>query len=95
MFGYDRVPKGEVEIRRGSSVTSVDGADLGRVDGFVVDEAGHISHVLLEHGHLWGRRVVAIPVGAVERVESDSIVLRLARDEVGALPSHRVHRWGR
>jgi sporulation protein YlmC with PRC-barrel domain len=95
MFGYDRVPKGEVEIRRASAVTAADGADLGRVDGFVVDEAGHISHVVLEHGHVWGRREVTIPIGAVDRVESDAVVLRLTKDEVGALPSHRVHRWGR
>src|SRR4051794_22132649 len=37
VLGYDRVPKGEVEIRRASVVTAADGADLGRVDGFVVD----------------------------------------------------------
>jgi sporulation protein YlmC with PRC-barrel domain len=95
MFGYDRVPKGEVEIRRASTGTAADGADLGRVDGFVVDDAGHISHVVLEHGHVWGRREVTIPIGAVDRVESDAVVLRLTKDEVGALPSHRVHRWGR
>jgi len=93
--GYDRVPKGEVEIRRGSRVTSADEADLGYVDGLVVDAGGHISHVLLERGHLWGRREVAIPVAAVSRVENDVVVLGLAKDEVGALPSHRVHRWGR
>ena len=34
---YDRVPKGEVEIRRTSDVTAVDGRVLGQVDGFVVD----------------------------------------------------------
>jgi sporulation protein YlmC with PRC-barrel domain len=95
MFGYDRVPKGEVEIRRASAVTAADGADLGRVDGFVVDDQGHISHVVLERGHLWGRREVTIPVGAVDRVENDVVVLRLTKDEVGALPAHRVHRWGR
>src|SRR4051794_35443491 len=94
MFGYDRVPKGEVEIRRASAVTAADGADLGRVDGFVVDGAGHISHVVLERGHLWGRREVTIPIGAVDRVENDVVVLRLAKDAVGALPAHRVHRWG-
>jgi sporulation protein YlmC with PRC-barrel domain len=95
MIGYDRVPKGEVEIRRASPVTASDGADLGHVDGFVVDEAGHVSHVVLERGHLWGRREVTIPIGAVERVENDVVVLSLAKDEVGALPAHRVHRWGR
>ena len=95
MLAYDRLPKGEVEIRRGSRVTSADEADLGYVDGLVVDAGGHISHVLLERGHLWGRREVAIPVAAVSRVENDVVVLGLAKDEVGALPSHRVHRWGR
>ena len=95
MFGYDRLPKGEVEIRRASAVTAADGANLGRVDGFVVDGDGHISHVVLERGHLWGRREVTIPIGAVDRVENDVVVLRLTKGEVGALPSHRVRRWER
>jgi sporulation protein YlmC with PRC-barrel domain len=95
MLGYDRVPKGEVEIRRESAVTAADGRDLGRVDGFVVDGGGHISHVVLDHGHLWGRREVTIPIGAVDRVDNDVVVLRLTKGEVGALPAHRVHRWGR
>src|SRR3954470_23038963 len=38
MVGYDRVPEGEVEIRRASAVTAADGRDLGHVDGFVVDD---------------------------------------------------------
>jgi hypothetical protein len=76
MFAYDRVPKGDVEIRRASAVTSSDGSHLGHVDGF-----------------LWGRREVAIPIGAVEKVETDEVVLRLSKDEVGGLPSQRVHRW--
>jgi sporulation protein YlmC with PRC-barrel domain len=95
MLAYDRVPKGEVEIRRASAVTAADGAHLGRVDGFAVDAMGHISHVVLEHGHLWGRSEVTIPIGAVHRVENDVVVLRLTKGEVGELPSHRVHRWGR
>jgi sporulation protein YlmC with PRC-barrel domain len=95
MLAYDRVPKGEVEIRRSSAVTAADGPDLGRVDGFVVDGGGHISHVVLERGHLWGRREVTIPIGAVDRVENDVVVLSLTKGEVGALPSNTVHRWGR
>jgi sporulation protein YlmC with PRC-barrel domain len=95
MFGYDRIPKGEVEVRRASAVTASDGADLGHVEGFVVDAGGHISHVVLERGHLWGRREVTIPIGAVDRVENDVVVLRLTKADVGALASHHVHRWGR
>jgi hypothetical protein len=95
MVGYDRVPKGEVEIRRASDVTSSDGAHLGHVDGFVVGDDARISHMVLERGHLWGRREIAIPIGAVARVETDLVVLALSRREVAALPSHRVRRWGR
>ena len=90
---YDRIPKGEVEIRRASPVTSSDGHHLGHVDGFMVDGRDHIGHLVLEHGHLWGKREVVIPIGAVARVETDAVVLTLSKDEVGALESHRVHRW--
>jgi sporulation protein YlmC with PRC-barrel domain len=94
MVGYDRVPKGEVEIRRASEVTSAQGEHLGHVDGLLVGDDAHISHVVLARGHLWGRREVAIPIGAVERVDTDLVVLTLSRHEVGALPSQRVRRWG-
>ena len=42
---------------------------------------------MLEHGHLWGKREVVIPIGAVARVETDAVVLTLSKDEVGALES--------
>ncbi len=89
---YDRVPKGDVEVRRASAVSSSDGHHLGHVDGFMVDGAEHITHVVLEHGHLWGRREVTIPIGAVARVDNDRVVLSLSRDEVGELKSRRVKR---
>jgi sporulation protein YlmC with PRC-barrel domain len=90
---YDRVPKGEVEIRRASSVNSSDGHFLGHVDGFVVDGEQHVGHIVLEHGHLWGKREVAIPIGAVARVENDAVYLSLSKDDVEALEPMPVHRW--
>jgi hypothetical protein len=89
---YDRIPKGEVEIRRASSVTSSDGHYVGEVDGFLVD-GGHITHFVLERGHLWGRREVTIPINLVTSVESDSVTIGVSKDEVGNLPEHKVHRW--
>ena len=91
---YDRVPKGEVEVRRASAVISADGHSLGEVDGFVVDADKHITHFVLERGHLWGRKEVTIPIGAVARVESDEVHVALSKDEVGALPAVRVGRHG-
>jgi hypothetical protein len=91
---YDRVPKGEVEVRRASGVISTDDQLLGEVDGFVVDADEHITHFVLERGHLWGRKEVTIPIGALARVESDAVHVALSKDEVGALPAVRVGRHG-
>jgi len=90
---YDRIPKGEVEIRRASGVTSADGHQLGKVDGFLVAGDDAITHFVLERGHLWGRREVTIPINAVASVFTDAVTLTLTKDEVGELPSVRVHRW--
>jgi hypothetical protein len=89
---YDRVPKGEVEIRRSSAVTSADGHHLGHIDGFLVD-GEQITHIVLEHGHLWGRRDVTVPIRAVTNVETDAVTLGLSKDEVGALDGVSVRRW--
>jgi sporulation protein YlmC with PRC-barrel domain len=91
-WSYDRIPKGEIELRRSSAVSSADGHHLGHIDGFVVEDEV-ITAVVLERGHRWGRREVVIPYRAVERAESDSIVLSLTKDEVGALEARPVHRW--
>jgi sporulation protein YlmC with PRC-barrel domain len=91
---YDRVPKGKVEVRRASAVISADGHSLGEVDGFVVDADEHITHFVLERGHLFGRKEVTIPIGAVASVESDAVHIALSKDEVGALPTVRVGRHG-
>jgi uncharacterized protein YrrD len=88
---YDRVPKGEVELRRTSAVVTSDGHRAGHIDGFVVD-GDHITHVVLEHGHLWGRHEIAIPIGAVATVEVDAVALSLSKDEVGALERMRLDR---
>jgi len=90
---YERIPKDEVEIQRASPVVSVDGHHLGHVDGFVVDRDGFITHLVLERGHLWGRREVALPIGAVSRGDLDEVRLTLTKDEVGTLPEVPVRRW--
>lgn len=82
----DRVPPGEVEVRRGEPVHASDGS-IGRVQGLVIDPADHrVTHVLLQEGHLWGKHQVAIPIGAVTAVDVDGVQLSLTKDEVRALP---------
>jgi sporulation protein YlmC with PRC-barrel domain len=78
----DRVPAGEVEVRRGEHVHATDG-NIGRVQGLVIDPKDHhVTHVLIEEGHLWGKKEIAIPIGAVKDVAVDGVRLNLTRDEV-------------
>lgn len=82
----DRVPVDEVEVSRGDQVYASDGAAVGRVRGLVVDPRDHhATHVLLEEGHLWGRKEVVIPIGVVTAVE-DGVSIDLSKDEIEELP---------
>jgi sporulation protein YlmC with PRC-barrel domain len=82
---YDRVPLGEVEVRRGEHVYASD-EPVGRVQGLVIDPGDHhVTHILLDEGHLWGEKRVAIPISAVKRV-GPIIRLNLTKDEVRDLP---------
>jgi PRC-barrel domain len=79
------VPAGETQVRHGDHVHAADGA-IGRVRGFLVDPDDHrVTYVLLQEGHLWGRKQVAIPVSAVAAVE-DGIRLCITKQEVENLP---------
>jgi sporulation protein YlmC with PRC-barrel domain len=79
------VPLGETEVERHESVHAVDG-EIGRVEGFVVDPADNkVTHVLLQEGHMWGRKEVAIPVSAIVSVDV-GIRLNITKQQVEALP---------
>lgn len=81
----DRVPVGEIEVRRGQRVHATDG-DIGAVEGLVIDTADlRVSHVLLEEGHLWAGKTVAIPFSEVRSVE-DGVAVGLTREQVRDLP---------
>ena len=81
----DVVPRGEEAIGRGDPVHAVDG-EIGRVEGVRVDLGSRrVTHVLLQEGHLWGRKEVVIPASAVTKVEN-GIWLNLTREQVEGLP---------
>ena len=82
----ETLPLGEVTVRRGEQVHATDG-DIGRVQGLVINAHNHhVTHVLLQEGHLWGRKEVAIPISAVTAVGA-GIRLNITKQEVQDLPS--------
>jgi sporulation protein YlmC with PRC-barrel domain len=85
------VPIGEVSVRRGDPVHATDG-DIGKVEGLVVESRGHhVTHVLLQEGHLWGRKEVAIPIESIASVDS-GIRLKISKQEVQNLPPADLER---
>ena len=90
---HERVPPGELAVRRGSHVRAMDG-DVGRVDEFLVDrETEHITHLVLREGHLWGQKDVLIPVSEIGQIDEDRVYLTLSKEEVANLPTIPVRRW--
>ena len=80
------VPPGGVDIRRELIVRATDD-EIGQVQGLVVDPGGHqVTHVLLQAGHMWGRKEVAIPIGAVTKIGTLLIHLSLTKHQVKDLP---------
>ena len=52
----------------------------------MVDPADNkVTHVLLQEGHMWGRKEVAIPVSAVASVDA-GIRLNITKQQVEDLP---------
>jgi hypothetical protein len=89
----DTIPRGEVAVRRGEHVHATDG-DIGQVQGLAVDpRTHHATHVLLQEGHLFGRKEVAIPIAAVVGIDN-GIRLNLTMEEVQHLPPVKVDRPG-
>lgn len=81
----ETVPAGEVDVRRGDRVWASDG-EIGRVQGLVMDTGTRqVTHVLLQEGHLWGRKQVAIPVKSVSAM-GEGVEVGLSKEEIANLP---------
>ena len=82
----DSVPFGSVEVHRDLTVCATDD-EIGQFEGLIVEPGGHqVTHVLLQTGHMRGRKEVAIPISAVTKIGTLLIHLSLTRHQVKDLP---------
>ena len=90
---YEKMPVGEIAVRRGTHVSASDGW-IGRIDELMIDRNDRkITHLVLREGHLWGQKEISIPVSQIDHMDQDTIYLKLSRNEVEALPDIPVHRF--
>lgn len=84
---HECIPPGELAVSRHARVDASDG-HVGRVDEFLIDPAsGHITHLVLREGHLWGQKDVTIPVSAIARIDEGTVHLALNKEALAALPA--------
>jgi sporulation protein YlmC with PRC-barrel domain len=89
---HELIPDHELALHRGSWVMATDG-HVGEVDEFIVDPAdGHITHLILRKGHFWGHTDVSIPVDQIDRIEADTIYLKMDKHTIGQLPPIALRR---
>lgn len=75
-----------MEIPLNAKVNAKDGR-IGLVGGLVSDESGeNVTHLILQEGHGWGKKEVALPLAAVDRVEGDTVYLKLDKKAIEQLP---------
>ena len=90
---HEHIPPGELAVSANTHIEATDG-HVGRLDEFLVDARnGHITHLVLREGHLWGQKEVAISISEIERLREDTVYLRLDKHSIGELPSVPVRRW--
>jgi len=83
------VPPGEKEVQEDETARANDG-DIGHLHGLLADEGSYdVTALLFQVGHLWGRKLVAIPISAVIGFETD-IPLSLSQQEVLDLPAFEI-----
>ena len=91
MIENEHIPVNELAVRRGAGVEATDG-HVGRVDEFLINPIDNtISHLVLREGHFWGQKDVTIPVSQIDRIESDTVWLKLDKHSIEALPAIPVH----
>ena len=76
-----------MEVSLNAKVRASDGK-IGLVAGLISDESGeNVTHLILQEGHLWGKKEVAIPLSAVDRIAADTVYLKLDKAAVAKLPA--------
>jgi hypothetical protein len=79
------LPSGHLAVRGDQHVHSTDG-EIGKIRAVMVDAgSGRVTNILLQEGHLWGKREVAIPWSAVTSLDG-GVHLSMTSEAIKKLP---------
>jgi sporulation protein YlmC with PRC-barrel domain len=73
-------------INKGAIVLATDG-QVGKIDELVIEPETHrITHFVIREHDLLKSKAVTIPVAEIERLETDTVFLKIDKKEVASLP---------
>ena len=79
------IPDGEIAVHRGASIEATDG-HIGRIEEFLVDPKDrHLTHLVLEEGHLWHKKELTLPMTAIAKMDEEYIYLNIDKARVKSL----------
>jgi hypothetical protein len=82
----DTVASDHLAVRGDQPVHSTDG-EVGKIRAVRVDAGSRrVTHILLQEGHLWGKREVAIPWGSVTSLDG-GVHVSLTSETIKGLPA--------
>jgi sporulation protein YlmC with PRC-barrel domain len=82
----DTQATGDLAVGGDQPVHSTDG-EVGKIRAARVDAGTRqVTHILLQEGHLWGKREVAIPWGSVASLDG-GVHVSLTREAIKGLPA--------
>jgi hypothetical protein len=81
----ERTPEAELALRPGMQVEATDGP-VGHVGELLAEEGSdETGHFVLQEGRR-GQQEVTLPVSAIDRVEGDTVYLKLDKEALDRLP---------
>ncbi|HTX79605.1 MAG TPA: hypothetical protein VMC62_08055 [Longilinea sp.] len=90
---HQNIPWGEQALRRGARVEASDGY-IGQVEELLINSTNmQVTHLVLLERHIFKQREITIPVSQIDRVNENTIYLKLNRQSVEALPTTPIQRW--
>jgi sporulation protein YlmC with PRC-barrel domain len=90
----EHIPPSELAVRRGAQVRATDGY-VGEVEEFIVNpKNGHITHLVLRKGHLWGEKDITIPVSEIDHIDENDVYLKIDKFKIASMSAVPVkRRW--
>ena len=90
---HQNIPRSELAVRRGARVEATDGY-IGQVDELLINSTNlQVTHLVLLERHVLKKREITIPISQIERVDENTIYLKLDRQSIEELPTTPIQRW--